>query len=52
MGKIRLILKTVSYILMPRQKVVIIMGSKSDLDFASSIGRVLEDYALNYEYNT
>jgi len=36
---------------MPQQKVVIIMGSKSDLDFASSIGRVLEGYAVNYEYN-
>ena len=36
---------------MPQQKVVIIMGSKSDLNFASSIGRVLEDYAVNYEFN-
>lgn len=36
---------------MLRQKVVIIMGSKRDLDFASSLGRVLEDYAVNYEYN-
>jgi len=36
---------------MPQQKVVIIMGSKSDLAFASSIGRVLEGYAVNYEYN-
>jgi len=36
---------------MPQQKVVIIMGSKSDLDFASSIGRALEDYAVNYECN-
>jgi len=36
---------------MPPQKVVIIMGSKSDLAFASSIGRVLEDYAVDYECN-
>jgi 5-(carboxyamino)imidazole ribonucleotide mutase len=36
---------------MPQQKVVIIMGSKSDLNFASSIGRVLQDYAVNYECN-
>ncbi len=43
--------KTALYVLMLRQKVVIIMGSKSDLDFASSIGRVLQDYAVNYEYN-
>jgi len=36
---------------MPRQKVLIIMGSKRDLDFASSIGQVLKDYAVNYECN-
>ncbi len=36
---------------MPQQKIVIIMGSKSDLHFASSIGRVLKEYAVNYEYN-
>lgn len=35
---------------MPRQKVVLVMGSKSDLDFATSIGHVLEDYNVNYEY--
>jgi len=36
---------------MLQQKVVIIMGSKRDLDFASSISRVLEDYAVDYEFN-
>ncbi|MEM2936166.1 MAG: AIR carboxylase family protein [Candidatus Bathyarchaeia archaeon] len=35
---------------MPQQRVVIITGSKSDLDFASSIGQVLKDYAVDYEY--
>lgn len=35
---------------MHKQKVVIIMGSKSDLEFAATIGRVLEDYRVNHEY--
>lgn len=35
---------------MLKQKVVIIMGSKSDLKFAATIGRVLEDYHVNHEY--
>ena len=35
---------------MPKQKVVLIMGSKSDLNFAASIGCVLEDYNVDYEY--
>lgn len=36
---------------MLKQKVVILMGSKSDLDFANSIGRVLEEYGVKFEYN-
>ena len=35
---------------MLKQKVVIIMGSKSDSKFAATIGRVLEDYRVNHEY--
>ncbi len=35
---------------MLKQKVVVIMGSKSDLDFASSIGNVLEEFDVKYEY--
>ncbi len=35
---------------MLKQKVVIIMGSKSDLKFAATIGRVLENYRVNHEY--
>jgi 5-(carboxyamino)imidazole ribonucleotide mutase len=35
---------------MPEQKVVLIMGSKRDLDHARSIGRVLEGYDVNYVY--
>jgi len=36
---------------MLKQKVVILMGSKSDLDFAASIGRVLEEYSVKFEYH-
>ena len=36
---------------MSEQKVVIILGSKSDLSFATSIGSILEEYTVNYEYN-
>jgi len=36
---------------MSEHKVVIILGSKSDLSFATSIGKVLEEYNVNYEYN-
>jgi 5-(carboxyamino)imidazole ribonucleotide mutase len=36
---------------MLKQKVVILMGSKSDLDFASSIGRVLEEYGVDFDYH-
>ena len=36
---------------MSKQKVVILLGSKSDLTFATSIGSGLEEYNVNYEYN-
>lgn len=36
---------------MPKQKVVLIMGSKSDLKFAASIGRALRDYGVGYKYH-
>jgi len=36
---------------MTKQKVIIIMGSKSDLKFSSSIGHLLENYNVDYEYN-
>ena len=36
---------------MPKQKVVLIMGSKTDLNFAASIARTLEEYQVDYEYN-
>jgi len=36
---------------MTKQKVIIIMGSKSDLKFSSSIIRLLENYNVEYEYN-
>ena len=35
---------------MLRQRVVVLMGSKKDLDFATSIGRVLERFGIKYEY--
>jgi 5-(carboxyamino)imidazole ribonucleotide mutase len=35
---------------MLEQKVIIIMGSKSDLDFANSIGNVLKEFDIKYEY--
>jgi 5-(carboxyamino)imidazole ribonucleotide mutase len=35
---------------MLKQKVVIIMGSKNDLDFANYIGNVLKEFEVNYEY--
>ena len=34
-----------------KQKVVLIVGSKSDLGFAASISHMLEDYNVDYEYN-
>ena len=35
---------------MHKQRVVIIMGSKRDLNFAAPIGRVLEHFGVDYEY--
>ena len=35
---------------MYKQKVVILMGSKRDLDFAVSVGRMLKHFDVNYEY--
>ena len=35
---------------MPEQKVVILMGSRSDANFANSIGNVLEDFHVRYEF--
>jgi len=35
---------------MLKQKVVIIMGSKSDIDFANSIGNALKELDVKYEY--
>ena len=35
---------------MPKQNVIILMGSKKDLSFAASIGRVLEHFGVHYEY--
>lgn len=35
---------------MPEQKVVILMGSRSDADFATPIGNVLEDFHVRYEF--
>lgn len=43
----RLFLK---YTFMPKQKVVILMGSKKDLSFAAPIGSVLEHFGVDYEY--
>jgi len=33
-----------------REKVVVLMGSKKDLDFSSSIGRTLEYFGIEYEF--
>ena len=35
---------------MPQQQVVILMGSKKDMDFATCIGRMLERFVVKYEY--
>jgi len=35
---------------MPRQRIIIIMGSQRDLAFASSVGRALNYFDLKYEY--
>ena len=35
---------------MPKQKVIVVMGSKRDLDFAAPIGRLLEGYGVDYEF--
>ncbi|UCE16060.1 MAG: AIR carboxylase family protein [Candidatus Bathyarchaeota archaeon] len=35
---------------MHKQQVVIILGSKRDLNFAAPIGRVLEHFGVDYEY--
>jgi 5-(carboxyamino)imidazole ribonucleotide mutase len=35
---------------MPNQKVVIVMGSRSDADFAASIGKILKDFHVKYEF--
>ncbi len=35
---------------MHKQKVVIIMGSRRDLSFATPIGRVLEHFGVEYDY--
>jgi 5-(carboxyamino)imidazole ribonucleotide mutase len=35
---------------MQKQQVVIIMGSKRDLSFATPIGNVLEKFGIDYEY--
>jgi len=35
---------------MLKQRVIILMGSKSDLDFAISVGRALEGFDVDYEY--
>ncbi len=35
---------------MPEQKVVVLMGSRSDVDFATPIGNVLEDFHVRYEF--
>lgn len=35
---------------MQKQRVVIILGSRRDLSFATSIGRVLEHFDVEYEY--
>lgn len=36
---------------MVKQRVVLILGSKSDLAYATSIGEMLENFAIDYEYN-
>ncbi len=35
---------------MPEQKVVILMGSRSDANFASPIGNLLKDFHMRYEF--
>ncbi len=35
---------------MPKQKVVILMGSRSDADFAASMGKILKDFHVKYEF--
>lgn len=35
---------------MPKQKVVVLLGSKSDLKFATAIGRVLKDCQVDHEF--
>lgn len=35
---------------MPKQNVIIVMGSKKDLSFTAPMGRVLEHFGVHYEY--
>jgi 5-(carboxyamino)imidazole ribonucleotide mutase len=35
---------------MPEQKVVILMGSRSDADFAAAIGKILKDFHVKHEF--